>query len=390
MFNVLTLNKISPKINSILSSDKFSVSAETENPDAVVVRSFNMHETELGSELKAIARAGAGVNNIPVKECTEKGIVVFNSPGANANAVKELVMCTMAVASRNVLESIDWVNSLKGHGDAVVKEVEKGKGQFAGHELSGKTLGVIGLGHIGSLVCQSADALGMNVLGYDEYLTIHAALQLPTSVSIAEKRDDLLKQSDIISIHVPLNDETRGTFNAEFISKCKDGVILVNMSRAEIADSDAIKAAIDSGKVAKYVCDFPTDDLIGYKNVILTPHLASGTQEAEDNCAVMAATELRDYLLLGNIKNSVNFGDCDLGYFEGKSRLCVFHENKPTLINQITSFVSENGSNILNMISKSKGEYAYTMLDIEDVPTDEVADKVSKIGGVIRVRLLKK
>lgn len=390
MLNVLTLNKISPKVNSILTSDKFSVSAENENPDAVVVRSFNMHETPLGNNLKAIARAGAGVNNIPVKDCTEKGIVVFNSPGANANAVKELVLCTMAVASRNVLESIDWVNSLKGHGDAVVKEVEKGKGQFAGHELKGKTLGVIGLGHIGSLVCESADALGMNVMGYDEYLTIHAALQLPTSVSVAESRDDLLKQSDIISIHVPLNDETRGTFNAEFISKCKDGVILVNMSRAEIADSDAIKAAIDSGKVAKYVCDFPTDDLIGYKNVILTPHLASGTQEAEDNCAVMAATELRDYLLYGNIKNSVNFGDCDLGSFEGQSRLCVFHENKPTLINQITSFISENGSNILNMISKSKGEYAYTMLDIGDVPADEVEEKVSKIGGVIRVRLLKK
>lgn len=386
MFNILTLNSISPKIGGQLKADKFSISADKENPDAVVVRSFNMHEMELQDNLKAIARAGAGVNNIPVDKCTEKGIVVFNTPGANANAVKELVLCTMLMASRNVLESIDWVNSLKGGGDAVVKTVEKGKNQFVGHELKGKTLGVIGLGAIGSLVAQTGIDLGMTVIGCDPYLTVHSALNLPNSITVVQSESDIAKNCDIISVHVPLNAETKHKFNADFLSKCKDGVILINMSRAEVADPDAIKESIERGKIAKYVCDFPTDNLIGYKNVILTPHLASGTYEAEDNCAVMAAAELRDYLLLGNIKNSVNFPECSLGYLESVDRLCVFHDNKPNLLQQITNLISSTGANIDNMISKAKGTIAYTMLDISEKASDELIAKISAVEGVVRVR----
>ncbi|MBQ8028209.1 MAG: 3-phosphoglycerate dehydrogenase [Clostridia bacterium] len=388
MFDILTLNSISPKIKNQLKEDNFSISADKENPDAVVVRSFNMHETELGENLKAIARAGAGVNNIPVEKCTGKGIVVFNTPGANANAVKELVICTMFMASRNVLESIEWVNSLKGGGDSVVKTVEKGKGQFVGHELKGMTLGVIGLGAIGSLVAQTGIDLGMKVIGWDPHLTVHAALNLPTSIEVVAEESEVIKNCDIISVHVPLNDETKGKFNEEFLSKCKDGVILVNMSRAQIADGDAVRAAIDSGKVAKYVCDFPTDDMIGYKNVILTPHLASGTFEAEDNCAVMAAAELKDYLLYGNIKNSVNFPECSLGYPECKARLCVFHDNKPTLINQLTKLISATGANIDNMISKAKGAVAYTMFDIDSQLSETVMNELACVDGVIRLRVI--
>lgn len=388
MFNILTLNSISPKIGTQLTADKFAVSADCENPDAVVVRSFNMHETVLGSNLKAIARAGAGVNNIPVEECTKKGIVVFNSPGANANAVKELVLCTMLIASRNVLESIDWVKSLAGGGDAVVKQVEKGKGQFVGHELKGKKLGVIGLGAIGSLVAQTGVDLGMEVIGWDPYLTVNGALHLSSAINVVTEESDIIKNCDIISVHVPLNDATRGKFSNDFIAKCKDGVILLNMSRAEIADADAIKAGIESGKIAKYVCDFPTDNLIGYKNVILTPHLASGTFEAEDNCAVMAAAELRDYLLCGNIKNSVNFAQCSLGELESKSRICIFHENKPNLIQSITTLVSKDGVNIDNMISKAKGTVAYTMLDVDSDINEETVKQIEAIDGVMRVRVI--
>ena len=386
MFDVLTLNSISPKIKKQLTEDRFSISAEKENPDAVVVRSFNMHETVLGDNLKAIARAGAGVNNIPVDSCTEKGIVVFNTPGANANAVKELVLCTMLMASRNVLDSIDWVSTLKGGGDAVVKDVEKGKGQFVGHELKGKTLGVIGLGAIGSLVAQTGLDLGMDVLGCDPHLTVHAALHLPNSVEVVADENELIKNSDIISVHIPLNAETKGKFGEAFLSRCKSGVIILNMSRAEIADAEAMKKALDSGKVAKYVCDFPMDEFIGYKNTILTPHLASGTYEAEDNCAVMAAAQLRDYLVFGNIKNSVNFPECSLGYPESADRLCVFHENKPNLLQQITNLISSEGINIDNMISKAKGNIAYTMLDVGEKANEALLSKIAEVEGVVRVR----
>lgn len=385
MYNILTLNSISPKINTQLTNDRFNVSSSIENPDAVVVRSFNMHDTELGDNLKAIARAGAGVNNIPVDKCTDKGIVVFNSPGANANAVKELALCMMLLASRNVLDSIDWTISLKGGGDAVTKTVEKGKGAFVGHELKGKTLGVIGLGAIGSLVAQTGVDLGMKVIGCDPHLTINAALKLSNAIKVVTDEDVLIKNSDIISVHVPLCDETRYKYNDAFISKCRNGVILLNMSRAEIADPDAIKRGIADGKIAKYVCDFPTDNLIGEKDVILTPHLASGTYEAEDNCALMAAEELKNYLLYGNIKNSVNFPDCSLGYLESKTRLCVFHENKPTLIQQITQLVSSTGANIDNMISKARGTKAYTMLDVGAEVSSDTIKSIENIDGVVRV-----
>ena len=307
MFKILTLNKISPVIHKYLPADQFEISAEMENPDAVIVRSFNMHEMELGSNLKAIARAGAGVNNIPVDECTEKGIVVFNAPGANSNAVAELTLTSILMAERNAFPAISWAASLTDGETTVAKQVEKGKGAFAGHEIMGKTLGVIGLGAIGAKLANKAAALGMKVIGFDPFLSPAAAASLSPEVEITDDEGALIAASDVISVHVPLIDATRGKFNDAFIASCKDGVILVNMSRAEIADADAIKRGIDSGKIACYVCDFPTGDLLGYKNTLFTPHLASGTEESEDNCAEMAAKELYDYLVNGKISNSVNF-----------------------------------------------------------------------------------
>ena len=388
MYNILTLNAISPKINTQLKADRFNVGADVKDADAIVVRSYNMHEMELPESLLAVARAGAGVNNIPVDALTEKGTVVFNTPGANANAVKELVLCTMMMALRNVRESLDWVDGLAGHGDAVVKEVEKGKKQFSGNELQGKTLGVIGLGAIGSLVASCGVDLGMNVIGADPHLTIHSALNLSNSIKVVTDINELIKNSDVISIHVPLTDETKGTFNAEFIEKCKDGVVLLNMSRAQIADSDAVKAGLACGKIKKYVCDFPTDDMIGTPGVLLTPHLASGTTEAEDNCALMAAAQLRDYLLYGNIKNSVNFPESSLGYKESAARVCVFHDNKPNLIRYMTDTISSTGANIDNMISKAKGPIAYTMIDIGSEVGGELKDKLEAIDGVRRIRVI--
>lgn len=386
MFKIQTLNSISNEINKALDAENFSIANEVDSPDGIILRSFNMHEMELDSNLKAIARAGAGVNNIPVDSCTEKGIVVFNSPGANANAVKELVLCTMLMATRNVLESIEWTNGLSGGGDSVVKDVEKGKGAFVGHELKGKTIGIIGLGAIGSKLADTCLALGMNVVGCDPYLTVPTALGLSSSIQVVGSEKDVVKVADFISVHVPLTAETRDKFNDEFIANCKDGVIILNMSRAELADAEAIKAGLTSGKIAKYVVDFPTDNLIGVKNVILTPHLASGTYEAEDNCAIMASQELRDYLINGNITNSVNYPACSLGAMVTKARVCVIHHNAPTLLGQITQQISEYNINIDNMISKNRGEYAYTMLDICETITDEIAENLKNIDGVIMLR----
>ncbi len=386
MFKIQTLNSISDEINKALDAENFSIANEVDSPDGIILRSFNMHEMELDSNIKAIARAGAGVNNIPVESCTEKGIVVFNSPGANANAVKELVLCTMLMATRNVLESIAWTNSLSGGGDSVVKDVEKGKGAFVGHELKGKTIGIIGLGAIGSKLADTCIALGMQVVGCDPYLTVPTALGLSSSIKVVASEKEVIKDADFISVHVPLTAETRDKFNDEFIANCKEGVIILNMSRAELADAEAIKSGIASGKIAKYVVDFPTDNLIGEKNVILTPHLASGTYEAEDNCAIMASQELRDYLMNGNITNSVNFPACSLGALSTTARLCVIHKNQPTIINKITGQVSQNHINIDNMISKNRGEYAYTMLDICDILSEEMIENLKIIDGVVMLR----
>lgn len=390
MFKIQTLNSISNQINKALDTENFSIANEVASPDGIILRSFNMHDMELDSNLKAIARAGAGVNNIPVDTCTQKGIVVFNSPGANANAVKELVLCTMLMATRNVLESIEWTNSLSGGGDSVVKDVEKGKGAFVGHELKGKTIGIIGLGAIGSKLADTCLALGMQVVGCDPYLTVPTALGLSSSIKVVASEKEVIKEADFISVHVPLTAETREKFNDEFISNCKDGVIILNMSRAELADARAIKAGIESGKIAKYVVDFPTDNLIGVKNVILTPHLASGTYEAEDNCAVMASQELRDYLINGNITNSVNFPACTLGPVDTAARICVIHENKPTILTQITQQISQEHINIDNMLSKNRGEYAYAMLDTCEVVSEEIQENLKKIDGVIMLRQIVK
>lgn len=377
MFNILTLNKISPVINDYLPADTFAISAESENPDAVIVRSFNMHETPLGDNLKAIARAGAGVNNIPVDECTKNGVVVFNSPGANSNAVAEMTICSMLMASRNVKDAVNWAATLVDGDLPVTKQVEKGKGQFAGNELMGKTLLIIGLGAIGAKVANKAVGLGMNVIGTDPFLSVAGALSLSPMVKVVNSASDALAQADFVTIHVPLNPATKGTYNAEFIEKCKDGVILVNMSRAEIADSDAMKSALDSGKVRAYACDFPTSDMIGQKNTLLTPHLASGTEEAEDNCAVMASQELYDYLINGNISNSVNYPACSLGAKGANNRVTVLFEEKENVLSAITSAIS-------GITASASATRKDSGVAIFDVSGDVDIDAIMAVDGVVK------
>ncbi len=386
MYKIKTLNKISEKINDVFD-DKYEISADCEDEDAVIVRSFSMHDMELSKNLVAIGRAGAGVNNIPVDQCSEQGIVVFNAPGANANAVKEMTLASMIIASRNVLESIEWTEGLKGNGDQVPKMAEKGKGQFVGHEIKGMTIGVIGLGAIGAKVAESAINLGMNVLGTDPHLSVGTALSLSNKVQVVSE-DEVIRNSDVITIHAPLTDETRETYDEEFIAKTKDGVILLNFSRAEIAKASAIKDALASGKVKKYIVDFPTDELLGVPGVITMPHLASGTYEAEDNCAVMAAEQIKDYIENGNIKNSVNFPACDAGICEQEQRICVCHRNVKGVIHSVTSIVSDEGINIWNMVNKSRGDYAYTMLDLSSRLAEDKIQTIRELEGVLSVRAI--
>ena len=386
MFDILTLNKISKTGLSHLGDD-FNVSDDFKNPDGILLRSFSMHDMELGDNLKAVARAGAGTNNIPIPACTEKGIVVFNTPGANANAVKELAICALLLASRDIYGGMKWAETLKGEGDAVGKLVEKGKGAFAGVELAGKTIGVIGLGAIGVMVANAAKSLGMTVLGYDPYISVDAAWNLSRSIVHVNNINDIFAKADYITIHVPLNDKTKHTINAENLALCKDGVRIINFSRNELVENSALLAAIESGKVAKYVTDFPSDDLLCKENVVCIPHLGASTNESEENCAVMAACEIRDYLVNGNIKNSVNFPNCAMDR-ESPVRLCILHKNVPTMIRQFTSLLAEDKINIDNLINKSKGDYAYTIIDIAS-DHDTIEDELAKIDDVIRVRKIK-
>lgn len=383
MYNILTLNKIAACGTDIFDKAKYAVGEEIENPAAIMVRSAKMHDMEFGDDLLAIARAGAGVNNIPVERCAEEGIVVFNTPGANSNAVKELAICALLLASRKITEAAAWAASLKGTPDAP-KTVEGGKAKFAGPEIMGKTLGIIGLGAIGGKIANSAVALGMKVIGYDPYLSVNAALHLEPSVDVVTDINDIYKNSDYISIHVPYMPSTKNTIDAEQIAMMKDGVRLINLARGELINSEAVVKAIGEGKVAKYVTDFADDIVLGQENIIVLPHLGASTPESEDNCAVMAANELIDYIEKGTIRNSVNFPNAELAK-TGDALVCVLHKNVPALISQITTAISSKGANIENLVNKSKKDWAYTMLDVYG---EVDAEAIKAIDGVVGVRVL--
>lgn len=385
MYNILTLNKISP-IGIANLTDEYKVSDSMENPEGILLRSFKMHDMELPESLLAVARCGAGVNNIPIDKCSEKGIVVFNTPGANANAVKELVIASLFLTCRDIIGGYNWAQTLT---ENVASAVEKGKSQFVGPELAGKTLGVVGLGAIGVLVANTAIDLGMKVIGYDPYLSVKGAMSLKTTVKYTQSLDDIYANCDFITVHVPLNDSTRGMINAQALAKCKKGVRVLNLSRAELVDSSAIKEALETGAVAKYLTDFPTEDVVGVKNVITLPHLGASTPEAEDNCAVMAVDQLMDYLENGNITNSVNFPNCSLPD-NGKDRVCVINKNIPASIAAIAGAIADKGINIDHMVNANKGDYAYTLLTIDGKADSSIIDVMKAIPGVISVRIINK
>jgi D-3-phosphoglycerate dehydrogenase len=384
MYNIKTMNKISSAGMVHFPSNEFNVGDEIQNPDAIIVRSASLHEMEVPQSLKAVARAGAGVNNIPVDKFSEAGIVVFNTPGANANAVKEMVIAGLLLSSRKIVDSISWAKALKGQGAEVSKLVEKGKGQFTGPEISGKRLGVIGLGAIGVMVANVALNLGMEVLGFDPYISVDAAWGLSRSIKRAVGIKEIFETCDYITVHVPLNADTKGMFNTEVFATMKDDVRILNFSRGELVVSDNIIKAIKDGKVASYVTDFPTDDQLDVDGIIAIPHLGASTPESEDNCASMAANQLVKFLKTGNIKNSVNFPDVELPSGTG-TRVCVIHKNIPNMISQISAgFASEN-INIENLLNKSRKEYAYTLLDVTGDASNSSIEKICTIEGVIRV-----
>ena len=388
MYKILTLNKISPSGLDHFDRKTYTYGTEMENPDAIIVRSASMHDTEIPESLLAVARAGAGVNNIPVENCSDKGIVVFNTPGANANAVKELVICSLFLTSRKIIPGIDFCKTLKGEGDQVCKLVEKGKSAFGGPEIYGKKLGVIGLGAIGVLVANTAKSLGMEVYGYDPFLSVDAAWNLSSSIKHATSLNEIFSTCDYISIHVPLNPETKDLINAESIRNMRDGIRILNFSRAELVNTEDIIEALSNGKVAAYATDFPTDPLIGASGVIAIPHLGASSPESEDNCARMAAFELINYIENGTIKNSVNFPDVELDR-STTYRVCVIHKNIPNMLNQITAPFTNANFNIDNMLNRSKKDYAYTILDTDQKVSDEMIKNLESIDGILKVRVIK-
>lgn len=386
MYKIQTLNAISDIIHQHLSAENYLIAKEEPVPDGILVRSADMHGMPLPESLLAIARAGAGTNNIPIDECNKRGIVVFNTPGANANAVAELVICGLMLGSRNVAGGIDWAHTLKGKGADVPALVEKGKGQFAGPEVRGKTLGVIGLGAIGAIVANAAvSGLGMEVVGFDPFISVDSAWSLSRSVKRSSTMEDALGQSDYLTLHIPLSDKTRGMIDGATIAKMKDGVHLLNFSRAELVDVDALRAALSSGKIASYVTDFPTEEVLAMKNTVTIPHLGASTPESEENCASMAAEQLRDYLEHGQIKNSVNLPEILLGYSEG-TRLLMIHENEPGMVSAISAAIGEKHININNMQNKSRKNMAVTVLELSEMPGEELLTKLNSLKGVIRVR----
>ena len=386
MYKILCLNKISP-IGTDRLGENYEFSTEMQDPEGILVRSAAMHDMELPAELLAIARAGAGVNNIPIPKCSENGIVVFNTPGANANAVKELVLAALFMTSRKIIPAIDWAKTLKGNGKEVSKMVEKGKGAFAGPEIMGKKLGVIGLGAIGVLVANAAHRLGMQVYGYDPFLSVDAAWHLSSNVEKAASLDDVFAKCDYITVHVPLNDSTRGLIGMDALAKMKNGVRILNFSRGELVDTASLLPALENGKVAAYATDFPDDALIGVENVIAIPHLGASTPESEDNCAVMAVDQIKDYLENGNITNSVNFPAISMPR-EGHTRICIAHRNVPNTIGAFTAVCGEENINIENMLSKSRGDWAYTILDVSGEIAPEIAAKLQALEPVVRARVI--
>ena len=386
MFTIKTMNAISPVGLAKLPKNLFEVDADTDAPDGILVRSADLLNAAFPENLLAIARAGAGVNNIPLDRCSEQGIVVFNTPGANANAVAELVMGMLIAGSRNVPAAAQWVQGLAGD-PALAKSVEKGKKQFVGNEIKGKTLGVIGLGAIGSRVANAALDLGMDVYGYDPYISIDAAWNLSSQVRHCVNLNDMLPQCDYLTIHVPYLPTTKGTINAQTLALCKDGVKILNYARGELVNNEALLEGLETGKVGMYMTDFPSAELLGKPGVICTPHLGASTPEAEDNCAAMAALELSDYLKNGNITHSVNLPEINQPRAGGK-RICIIHKNAPGMISQITSLTTDAGLNIENMVNKSKKEMAYTMLDVTGAVEQDLKDRLASIPAVIRVRVL--
>lgn len=387
MKKIHCLNAISKYGTDLLTED-YELTERLEEADGILVRSAAMHEMELPYRLLAVARAGAGVNNIPLEKCAEKGVVVFNTPGANANGVKELVLASLILASRDVIGGIQWCQSIKDDPD-IAKTVEKGKKAFAGREIRGKKLGVIGLGAIGAEVANAAAALGMEVYGYDPFISVNRAWMLSRDVKHIMSADEIYRECDYITLHVPLLDSTRGMISAGVIQEMKDGVVVLNFSRDVLVDEEAMAKALNSGKVKKYVTDFPNPRSVNMAGAVVIPHLGASTEESEDNCAKMAVKEIMDYLENGNIRNSVNYPACDMGVCRTASRIAVMHKNIPNMIGQITGALAEQDVNISDMTNKSRDQYAYTLLDLESRPKEATIEKLKGIKGVLRVRTVK-
>ncbi|MBE6568440.1 MAG: 3-phosphoglycerate dehydrogenase [Ruminococcaceae bacterium] len=383
MKKIQLLNKIAACGTDVFDKNVYEVAEGIENPDAIMVRSASMHEMTFNPELRAIARAGAGVNNIPIEKCAEEGIVVFNTPGANANGVKELAIAALILAARDVVGGIEWAKTLAGNPDAA-KAVEKGKSAYVGHELAGKTLGVIGLGAIGGMVANTATHLGMKVIGCDPFLSVNAAWNLSRSIEKAASFDEIFKKADYITLHVPATKDTKGMISEKTIAMMKDGVRIINLARADLVNADDIKEALANGKVASYVTDFPTPDTIGVKGIVNIPHLGASTYESEDNCAVMAAHELDEFLTCGNIKNSVNLPNVSIPH-TGAERVCLIHKNVPTVLGQITGIVAKYNVNIENMANGSRGEYGYTIVELGEALPATADAEFTAIDGMIRV-----
>lgn len=387
MYQVKCLNKISPLGTSRLG-ENYQVGEDVENPDAILVRSAAMHDMEFNKNLLAIARAGAGTNNIPVERCVQEGIAVFNTPGANANAVKELVIAALLLTSRKIVPGIEWAGTLKGKGDEVGKLVEKGKSSFVGPEIAGKTLGVVGLGAIGILVANAAEALGMKVMGYDPFLSVEGAWGLSSNTQRALTLEEIYANCDYISLHVPLTPDTKEMINASTIAQMKEHVRILNFARGDLVNNTDLLKALSDGKVAAYATDFPNDALLGVENVLAIPHLGASTPESEDNCACMAADEIKDYLENGNIKNSVNLPNVSMPRENDAKRVCIIHQNIPNMISTLTGVLANIGVNIENMQSKSKKEYAYTILDVTGNVNDDTVKAINDNDGIIFVRVI--
>lgn len=388
MYKIQTLNKIDGEGLKLLPLDHYEIASEMTTPDAIILRSYKMHDMELPSSLKAIARAGAGVNNIPIDKCTDKGIVVFNTPGANANAVKEISIAALMLASRDITGGIEWCKSIADKGDEVPSLIEAGKKNFAGTEIKGKTLAVIGMGAIGVIVANAAQALGMNVIGFDPFMSVKAALRLSRNVEMASGIEALLSQADFIALHLPQTAETKGFINNEKIEMMKEGAKILNFARGGLVDSEAIKAALESGKVSRYVTDFPDAEVLNMKNVIPIPHLGASTKESETNCAVMAANQVKDFLENGNIVNSVNFPIAEAERGEG-ARIIVANKNIPNMVSQISKVLADDHVNIQHMLNKNRNEIAYNIIDVNNSTVSESVEKdLEAIDGVIMVRII--